>query len=184
MYSDSPLVEILLDTSFSHCFLIFFCHRTFPTRTPCLKASWYAAPLSAMPELSPISDKPPSSPIRVAPKAKCRRRIKNVFIDNRGFPDQSDEFDVLLHNIDGGPVLWKLRHPAPPLDEPDAQFTFPFSKELHGNRMRKDLDLSRLAPDLQQQIYVLIVKYWSVFDDRGVFTPVRNYECVINTSNA
>ena len=51
------------------------------------------------------------SPIRVADKSKGRRRIKNVFIDDCGFPDQSDEFDVLLHNIDGGPVLRKLKHP-------------------------------------------------------------------------
>ena len=79
---------------------------------------------------------------------------------------------MLLHNIDGGPVLRKLRHPAPPLDDPDDLFTFPFIEDLHGNRMRKDLDLSHLAPDLQQQIYTLIVKYWSVFDDRGVFVPV------------
>ena len=137
-----------------------------------------------MPELPPTSDKPPGAPICVAPKAKSRRQIKNVFIDNRGFPDQSDDFDVLLHNIDGGPVLQKLRHPAPPLDDPDDLFTFPFIEDLHGDRMRKDLDLSHLAPDLQQQIYTLIVKYWSVFDDRGVFVPVRNYECVIDTGNA
>ena len=111
-----------------------------------------------MPELPPTSDKRPGSPIRVAPKAKSRSRIKNVFIDDRGFPDQSDEFDMLLHNIDGGPVLRKLRHPAPPLDEPDDPFTFPFSEGLYGDRTRKDLDLSHLAPDLQQQIYALIVK--------------------------
>jgi hypothetical protein len=137
-----------------------------------------------MPELPPTSDKPPGAPICVAPKAKSRRQIKNVFIDNRGFPDQSDDFDVLLHNIDGGPVLQKLRHPAPPLDDPDDLFPFSFIEDLHGDRMRKDLDLSHLAPDLQQQIYTLIVKYWSVFDDRGVFVPVRNYECVIDTGDA
>jgi hypothetical protein len=50
--------------------------------------------------------------------------------------------------------------------------------------MRKDLDLSHLAPDLQTQIYALVVKYWSVFDDRGVFVPVKNYECVIDTGDA
>jgi hypothetical protein len=72
-----------------------------------------------MPELSPTSNKLPGTPIRVAPKAKSRRQIKNVFIDDQGFPDQSDDFDVLLHNIDGGPVLQKLRHLAPPLDKPD-----------------------------------------------------------------
>ncbi len=91
---------------------------------------------------------------------------------------------MLLNNIDGGPVLWKLKHPAPPLDVTDSLFNFPFDEALHGERMRKDLDLSHLAADLQEQIYALIIKYWSVFDDRGVFVPVRNYECVINTGDA
>jgi hypothetical protein len=27
-------------------------------------------------------------------------------------------------------------------------------------------------------------KYWSVFNDRGVWVPIKNYECVINTGNA
>jgi hypothetical protein len=30
----------------------------------------------------------------------------------------------------------------------------------------------------------LVQKYWSVFDERGVFVPVCNYECVINTGDA
>ncbi len=91
---------------------------------------------------------------------------------------------MLLHNIDGGPVLRKLKHPAPPLDVTDPLFNFSFDEALHGERMRKDLDVSHLAADLQEQIYALIIKYWSVFDDCGVFVPIRNYECVIDTGNA
>jgi hypothetical protein len=30
----------------------------------------------------------------------------------------------------------------------------------------------------------LIKKYWSVFDNRGVWVPVKNYECVIDTGDA
>ena len=63
-------------------------------------------------------------------------------------------------------------------------FNFPFNEALHGERMHTDLDLSHLAADLQEQIYALIIKYWSVFDDRSVFVPIRNYECVINTGDA
>ena len=85
---------------------------------------------------------PPSSPIRVADKLECRRRIKNVFIDNRGFPDQSEEFDVLLHDIDDGPILWKLKHPPPPLGVVNPLFLFPFDELIHGVRLCKDLDLS------------------------------------------
>ena len=29
----------------------------------------------------------------------------------------------------------------------------------------------------------MIWKYWAVFNDRGVFVPVRNYECVIDTGD-
>jgi hypothetical protein len=63
-------------------------------------------------------------------------------------------------------------------------FSFPYDEALHGNRLRKELDLSHLDIKLQQTIYALIQKYWSVFDERGVFVPVRNYECVIDTGDA
>ena len=44
--------------------------------------------------------------------------------------------------------------------------------------------MSHLDPDLQERIYGIIRKYWSVFDEKGVFVPVKNYECVINTGTA
>ena len=68
---------------------------------------------------------PPSSPIWVADKSKCHRPIHNVFIDKRGFPDQSDKFDVLLHNIEGGPILWKLKAPASPSWRSGPSFLVP-----------------------------------------------------------
>ena len=113
-----------------------------------------------------------------------RRRIKNVFADNRGYPDLTDDHDTLLHNIDGGPVLRKLRHPTPPLDEDDPSFTFTFDETLQGERLRQVLNLSHLDNALQNRIYALVTKYWSVFDDHGVWVPVRNYECVIDTGDA
>ena len=41
--------------------------------------------------------------------------MKNVFVNDRGFPDISDAYDTLLHNVDGGPVLRRLKHPLPHL---------------------------------------------------------------------
>jgi hypothetical protein len=120
----------------------------------------------------------------VAAKGKCRLWIKYIFADDRGFPDPSDEYNTLLHNIDGGPVLRKLRHPAPPLEEIDLHFDFAIDEALHGERLRQQLDLSHLNDALQTKIYDLIKKYWSVFDDRGVWVPVKNYECVINMGDA
>jgi hypothetical protein len=31
------------------------------------------------------------------------------------------------------------------------------------------------------EVVALIKKYWSVFDKRGTFTPIVDYECVIDT---
>jgi hypothetical protein len=50
--------------------------------------------------------------------------------------------------------------------------------------MRKEYDLSHLDPDLQEQVYSMICKFWSVFDSRGIFVPVKNCECVIDTGTA
>ncbi len=63
-----------------------------------------------------------SPPIRVADKPKRCRRLHNVFVDDRGFPDESEYYQNLLHNIDGGPILRKLKHPPPSLDEVDPEF--------------------------------------------------------------
>ncbi len=119
----------------------------FTTRWPCIHASSYLAPSTST-----------ESPIRVADKSRSRRRIKNVFIDDRGYPDQSNEFDILLHNIDGGPVLRKLKHPPPPMDSDDPMFMFSYNEALHSDRLRKDLNLSHLKVPLQQSIYALIHK--------------------------
>ncbi len=131
----------------------------------------------------------PSTPpvgqhIHVAKKGKCCCQIKNVFADDRGYPDQSNEFDTLLHNIDGGPVLRILRHPAPPLDKINPRFDFAFDDTLHGEYLRQQLDLSHLKDALQTRIYDFVKMYWSVFDARRVWVPVKNYECVIDMGDA
>ncbi len=91
----------------------------------CLKPSSYKASVIAIPP-TPTSEpagNPTGSPIRVAAKNKSRRRLRNVFVDDRGFPNQSDEYNTLLHNIDSGPILRKLKHPPPPLDMVDDWFS-------------------------------------------------------------
>ncbi len=102
---------------------------------------------------------PPGDISHVTAKGKGCRQIRNEFADDRGFPDETDEHDNLLHNIDGSPVFQKLRHPSLPIDEIDPTFDF----ALHGARLRRQLDLSYLDNTLQTRIYALIRKYWSVF---------------------
>ena len=51
----------------------------------------------------------------------------------------------MLHDIDGGPILRKLRHPMPDLNGPiDPRFDNPFIAEQHEALMRKKTDLSHL----------------------------------------
>ncbi len=148
-------------------------------------SSYKPAAVSDQPSLTSVSF--PSfvgSPIRVAAKNKSRGKLRNAFMDDRGFPNQSDKYDTLLHNVDGGPILRKLKHPAPPLDVLNPSFHFPFDEALHGNRLREQLDLSHLDPSIQLKVTDLINEFWSVFDERGVWVPVKNYECAIDTGNA
>ena len=109
---------------------------------------------------------------------------ENVFLDNRGYPDQSDYYDQLLHNIDGGDILRKRKHPPRALDDIDPRFNNAFDASLHNEKLRKELDISHLSPPQQQSLVTLIIKYWPVFDDRGLFIPVKDYECVIDTGDA
>jgi hypothetical protein len=105
-------------------------------------------------------------------------------VDNYGYPDQTDDHDTLLHNVEKCPVLRELRHPPLPLNEVDPSFDFPFDEAIHGAHLRQQLNLSHLDDTLQARIYALVKKYWSVFDKHGVWVPVRNYECIIDTGDA
>ena len=137
-------------------------------RKPCIKPSSYSISLAELPP-QPVTP-PPGDIICVAPKGKGgRRRIEIVFPDNRGYPDQTDNHDNLLHNIDSSPVLRKLRHPPLPIGEVDPSFDFPFDEALHGARLRQQLNLSHLNNALQARLYALVQQYWSVFDKRGVW---------------
>jgi len=50
--------------------------------------------------------------------------------------------------------------------------------------MRNDIELSHLSLTLQEKLYQIIHDHWSVFDKKGVFVPVKNYECLIDTGSA
>ncbi len=107
-----------------------------------------------------------------------------MFYDDRGYPDESDAYDSLLHSIDCGPILRKTKFPTPPINADDPSFNFKYSEELHGEKLRADLDVSHLTPEHVSALLNLIKQYWCIFDERDIFTPVRNYQCVIDTGNA
>ena len=96
------------------------------------------------------------SPIRVTPKPKSRRKLRNVFYDNCGFPDQSDEVDHLLKNIEGGVILRKKKHPQPPLDVDDPTFNYKFDEALHAAKIKSELLLDHLSPANAAKVVALI----------------------------
>ncbi len=57
-------------------------------------------------------------------------------------------------------------------------------EELHGKKLRSELDLSHLDNHVRSLVYCLIQKYWSVFDNKGQFAPVKDYSCEIDTGTA
>jgi hypothetical protein len=78
----------------------------------------------------------------------------------------------------------KLKHPPPLFDEMDPTFFCAYDKFTHSEQLQKDLDLSHFEPHVRDKVYAIVQKYWSVFNNKGVFIPVKNYKCVIDTGDA
>jgi hypothetical protein len=64
-------------------------------RKSCLKPSRYSFSATAT-----LSADTTLLPILVVDKPKCCKQITNVFVDDREFPDKSEYYDSLVHNID------------------------------------------------------------------------------------
>ena len=50
--------------------------------------------------------------------------------------------------------------------------------------LNKELNLSHLLRHVQTLVQDLVIKYWSVFADKGLFVPVKDYKCIIDTGTA
>jgi hypothetical protein len=118
------------------------------------------------------------------PKPKCCHKSRDVFYNDRGFPDQSDEFDHLLHNINGGVDLCKKKYPQPPLDVNDPTFNYKFDVTPHADKINSELSIDHLLPANAAEVVAMIKQYWAVFNKRGTFTPIWDYKCVIDTGTA
>jgi hypothetical protein len=154
-YVIQSLWQDYMDPQFSHNCFTYSCCLITPLcpGSHALSKSYSTCPVLAPPD---TPEKLPSTPIRVAKKNKSHQQIKNVFIKNRGFPDQSDKFNILMYNIYGGPVLQKLKHPPPSLDVVNPIFSFRYDETLHCDSLCKNLDLSHLDSALQECIYALV----------------------------
>ena len=129
-------------------------------------------------------------PIRVAPKfrsSKSKKRTNNYvspLFDSRGHPDEETDWESMLPEVKAGKLIRKRKHAAPPIDNVDPNFGVPYNEAKHGDILRSALDLSHLTPSQQITLTDCIKKFWRVFCKEGVTTPVKDYECEIDTGNA
>ncbi len=101
----------------------------------------------------PITE-PTTEPIHVAWKIHGKKQ-SNVYLDDHGYTNQSNEFVILLHNIKGGPILHKRKHPAPPFDDIDPRFEAHYDKATHKTWLQQELNLTHLDPLMREGIYKL-----------------------------
>ena len=90
----------------------------------------------------------------------------------------------MLPEVKAGRLIRKRKHPAPPLTDIDPNFGVEYDDSKHSDLLRKHLDVSHLTPPQQLVLTNLIKKYWRVFSKEGVTTPVKDYECEIDTGDA
>ena len=104
----------------------------------------------------------------------CRRSFWMTVCSQTSLTNMVTCFMILM----GGQSYGKLRHPMPDINGPvDPHFNHPF--------IAKSPDASTSEPvsswpqhpgkSLQHHIH----EHWLVFNERGVFIPDKNYECVI-----
>ena len=72
----------------------------------------------------------------------------------------------------------------PDLYEDDPSFNVQYDEALHGETLRKNLDLSHLDAGIRERVLALVQRFWCVFEKSTIFVPVRHYECIIDTGSA
>ena len=97
---------------------------------------------------------------------------------------QSNKFYILLHNVKGGPILCKRKPPAPPLDDIDLHFKAYYDKATHRTRLWQGLNLTHINPPMREGIYKLLKQYWSMFEDKDLLIPIKDYKFSLDTGSA
>ena len=137
---------------------------------------------------------PPAPPIRVAAKqrsnrgaaaaARNRKRYVHPLFSDRGFPHPQDDFESMLPDVKHGKLIRKRKHKPPSLQDIDPGFGEEYCEAKHGKILRDELNVAHLT-DRQKVVFTNVIKkYWRVFSKKGVTTPVKDYECEIDTGNA
>ena len=90
----------------------------------------------------------------------------------------------MLPEVKAGRLIRKRRHAPPRLGDIDPEFGVEYDDKTHGAMLCSELKISHLQPDQQRILTSIVKKYWRVFCKEGVTTPVKDYQCEIDTGNA
>ena len=126
--------------------------------------------------------------ISVAPKHRGYRKRPHKYIsplfDSRGHPDPHGNWEAMLPEVKAGHLIHKQKHADPPLTETDHNLGVEYNEKMHGAMLCDELDVSHLTSSQQITLTALIKQYWRVFSKEGITTPVKDYECEIDTGDA
>ena len=142
-----------------------------------------------------LGDKPPAQPIRVAARPRSKRKgpgtkqRRNKYVsplfDDQGFPHPQDEWESMLPEVKAGRLIIKHRHDPPGLrDVLRPQLRGGYDEAKHGKVLCDELEIEHLTKFQREILTAVIKKYWRVFSKQGVTTPVKDYECEIDTGDA
>ena len=90
----------------------------------------------------------------------------------------------MLPDVEGGDLIRKRLHKSPKINDIDPNFGEKYNETKHGDILREKLKIAHLTEFQQSVLTAVIKKYWRVFSKKGVTTPVKDYECIIDTGDA
>ena len=105
-----------------------------------------------------------------------------AMMDDHGFKDLQQDYDVLEEEASDSPVLRKVE-PALP-DAVDPNFDVKYDDAKHGEYLRNNLSTGHLPPEIAARLISVLKKHWRVFDPDGLKCSVIGYECDIETGDA
>ena len=90
----------------------------------------------------------------------------------------------MLPEVKAGRLIRKRRHDPPRLRDVDPSFGEEYDEAKHGEMLRDKLCIEHLTKFQREVLTAVIKKFWRVFSKQGVTTPVKDYECEIDTGDA
>ena len=89
----------------------------------------------------------------------------------------------MLPEVKAGHLLRNRKHNSPNLQDIDPDFGEVYDENKNGEILRAELTISHLTTVQQSVLTAPVKKYWRVFIKKEFTTPVKYYECEIDTGN-